>query len=128
MLPDIAEGSRGPAIVVLFNFLAGVAITDRAFSRAVGYDNPLFDEQKVRVIRYLQAYNDLATTGNCDAKFQDWLKVTHGYELEKAANAVGGTNLFVQPDGSRIIWPQKTMPDRHIAEPSLSMINHEAAS
>jgi murein L,D-transpeptidase YcbB/YkuD len=109
--PHMRKGSRGPAVVPLLAFLAGDVIN--VHSIAPGFRNDdVYGECAVKLMMDYQASHGLKVDGDCNLETRKFFKMAKCFDFELAARLVGGTTLFVQPDGTEISWsagPQKTM-------------------
>ncbi|MBI1974696.1 MAG: hypothetical protein HYS51_02550 [Candidatus Zambryskibacteria bacterium] len=109
------KGSRGPAVNLILAILAVYAreVVDTSLH---GIDcDGIYGDTGVHWMRNLQNLAELEVDGGCGPQTREYLKERYHFDFEAAARAMGGTNVFVQPDGTEIIWSPNL-----VAKPRLS--------
>ncbi len=108
-LPEYMQpGSYGPICTALNAFLAAFQTygSPQEYVRDFVADN-IYGENAASVMRHYQESNDLEVDGGCGPETRTELR-DDDFDINVIALGVGGTTVFVQPDGQKIAWSPET--------------------
>jgi hypothetical protein len=106
MQPD--PESQGPLCLALNGFLAGFLLYCDEVGWVPGFvPDHIYGAMAGEVMMLYQRHHGLTVDGGCGPETRAVL-ASDGLDLEEIANAVPGTTIFVQPDGSKIAWSLET--------------------
>jgi hypothetical protein len=94
------KGSRGPAVNLILAFLIGWG---RGDIKDVVPDAD-YGEKGAGHMKRFQTSHGLDADGGCGPETRSFLLNRYGFDFEAAAQATGGTTVFVQDDGTEISW------------------------